>query len=98
VGVRQVFGHTHLVRGGHVMLQPKGARPRLGLLHTHLVRGGSMMLRPTILDGADQTGTPAKATASITHLSRGGYARLGHSFVGFTITDPSLTRWVCAKI
>jgi hypothetical protein len=30
-----------------------------------------MMLRPTICDGADQTGTPAKATASITHLSRG---------------------------
>ena len=27
-----------------------------------------MILRRTICDGADQTGTPAKATASITHL------------------------------
>ena len=41
--------------------------------HTHLVRGGSLMFWPTICDGADQRGGPAKAAASITHLSRGGY-------------------------
>ena len=43
----QAFQHTHLVRGGSVMLQPTRVRSasmsRL-FAHTHLVRGGSLML------------------------------------------------------
>ena len=54
--------------------------------HTHLVRGGFVMLRPTIgnvescRDGREETGREPHCL-----------------LVGFSISDPPLTRWVCAN-
>jgi hypothetical protein len=39
--------HTHLVRGGSLMLLPISGAALLWDSHTHLVRGGSLMLLPT---------------------------------------------------
>jgi len=47
------FAHTHLVRGGSVMLWPTVRGKRASCFaHTHLVRGGSVMLRPTVRGSA----------------------------------------------
>jgi hypothetical protein len=40
--------HTHLVRGGFVMLQPTIRAACRGVLDTHLVRGGLLKLQPTV--------------------------------------------------
>jgi len=45
--IRQVFAHTHLVRGGSVMVQPTADLKSVSASdfeHTHLVRGGSLIL------------------------------------------------------
>jgi len=39
--------HTHLVRGGSLMLEPTTRVVPPRLRHTHLMRRGSLMLEPT---------------------------------------------------
>jgi hypothetical protein len=68
-------------------------RQRPNRWHTHLVRGGSLMFRPTNCEGRSER-RAGQGCSINTHLSRGRYARPRHSFVGVTITDPPLTRWV----
>ena len=61
--------HTHLVRGGFLMLQPRrrSADEARSTAYTHLVRGGFLMLQPR-RRSADE----ARSTAH-THLVRGGF-------------------------
>ena len=62
------LNHTHLVRGGSLMLQPTETPREPRFLHTHLVRGVSLMLQPTE--------TPREPRFLHTHLVRGGSVTL----------------------
>jgi hypothetical protein len=94
LGARQVFAHTHLVRGGFLMLQPttgrRTAEEAPAFPHTHLVRGGFGDVTAYVRNLWFCRAQPVGA-------SRAQGKVWGTVIVGFSIIDPPLTRWVCAK-
>jgi len=80
------------------MLEPTAEPAVAGvpsLAHTHLVRGGSLMLEPTVAGVPESCAYPPRQRWVV---DAGAYSEMTAvcARVGCNITDPPLTRWVCA--
>ena len=88
-GARQILAHTHLVRGGFVMFEPTRSAVRLSWLISR-PRGREIeTVHPTV--GYNITDPTSH------EVGMRGTWRARLRIVGCNITDPPLTRWVCAK-